>query len=433
MLTAPESRANGTVEAETAEVRTKASDDVGNGTGEQRVVTPAFALAWLVNFSQYLVFYVLVTTMALYAVKQFAASDAASGLASSAFVLGATLARIVAGYLVDTFGQRKTLVVSLVVVVLACALYLPAGSLPLLIAVRMLHGIGYAFASTSTMALAQSSIPPARRAEGTGYFALGSTFAAAVGPAIGLMLVTDFDYNVLFVVALATAVVGLALGLLLHRFTHQPIPDDVDNDDAARSRATFSLRDVAHPAVVPIGVFMLLVGLCYAGVITYLNAYSEERSVVAGAGLFFVAYAAAMFVMRFVLGKLQDRRGDNVVVYLGLVSFAIALAILAVADQNWQVIVAGALTGLGYGTLMPASQAIAVRMVPPHKLGTGISTLLLLTDLGVGLGPILLGLLVSTTGYGAMYALLAALVVVAAIFYQLAHGRHQIARADAQH
>lgn len=132
-------------------------------SGRKPLVTPAFGLAWLVNFCQYLAFYILVTTMALYAVKQFAASDAASGLASSAFVVGATLARVFAGYLVDTFGQRKTLLVSLIVVVIACGLYLPAGSLVLLIAVRMLHGIGYAFASTATMALAQSVIPRATR------------------------------------------------------------------------------------------------------------------------------------------------------------------------------------------------------------------------------------------------------------------------------
>ncbi|MFT3875835.1 MAG: MFS transporter [Propioniciclava sp.] len=393
----------------------------------QPLVTPPFALAWLVNFCQYLAFYILVTTMALYAVKQFAASDAASGLASSAFVVGATVARVFAGYLVDTFGQRRTLVVSLLVVVLACGFYLPAGSLPLLIAVRMLHGIGYAFASTATMALAQSAIPPERRAEGTGYFALGSTLATAIGPAVGLMIVNDFDYGVLFWTSLGTAIVGLLFGVLLHRYTRQPIPDAAPAP-AASAKQGFSLRNIAHPAVVPIGTFMLIVGLCYAGVITYLNAYSQERGLVVGASMFFLAYAAAMFVMRFVLGKLQDRRGDNVVVYLGLVSFAIALAVLAFATQDWQVVLAGALTGLGYGTLMPASQAIAVRLVPSHQLGTGISTLLLLVDAGVGLGPVFLGFLVSSWGYGSMFALLAILVVAAALFYHLAHGRKEVAR-----
>ena len=43
----------------------------------QPLITPAFVLAWLVNFSQYLVFYLLVTTMALYAVREFAAGKLA--------------------------------------------------------------------------------------------------------------------------------------------------------------------------------------------------------------------------------------------------------------------------------------------------------------------------------------------------------------------
>src|SRR5699024_5446552 len=37
------------------------------------LITPTFVLAWLVNFFQYLLFYLLVTTVALYAVKEFAA------------------------------------------------------------------------------------------------------------------------------------------------------------------------------------------------------------------------------------------------------------------------------------------------------------------------------------------------------------------------
>ena len=57
---------------------------------KEPVVTPAFVFAWLVNFAQFMIFYVLVTTMAGYAVKEFAANNASAGLASSAFVIGAT-------------------------------------------------------------------------------------------------------------------------------------------------------------------------------------------------------------------------------------------------------------------------------------------------------------------------------------------------------
>ncbi|WP_423447148.1 MFS transporter [Kocuria sp. KSNUG] len=391
-----------------------------HSAGPERLVTPTFVVAWVVNFLQYLTFYMLVTTMALYAVKSFAASDAVGGFASSAFVVGATLARLVSGYLVDVLGRRRMLLIALVVVAVACALYIPAGSLPVLIAVRMVHGFGYAFASTAVMTIAQSVIPDSRRGEGTGYFALGTTLATAIGPALGLFLVGNLDYTWLFWTTLATAVLGLVLGI----FLREPLAQQ----EAKAERSKFSLSDIAHPSVLPIGSFMLVVGVCYAGVITYLNAYAEDRGVTTGAALFFVAYAVAMLVMRLVLGKVQDQRGDNVVVYMGLICFAVALGILAVATQDWQVVVAGAMTGLGYGTLMPAAQAIAVSAVPAHKLGTGISTLLLLMDVGVGIGPVVLGLLLSATGFGTMYTVLAVLVVVAALLYHAVHGRHPHAK-----
>lgn len=394
------------------------------------LVTPTFVLAWLVNFSQFLVFYVLVTTMALYAVRQFAASDAASGFAASAFVVGATAARLVSGHLVDTWGHRRTMLVSLVLVVASCAAYLPVASLTALIVVRMVHGIGYAVTSTATMAIAQSRIPAARRAEGTGYFALGTTLATAIGPALGLFLSGRFSYDLVFVTSLAVSVLSLVLALFLRVPRPEPTTAGPVQEQRPPRRARLSLRTIAHPAVVPIGCFMLLVGLCYAGIITYLNAYSSGRGVTAGAGLFFLAYAVAMLVMRFVLGPLQDRRGDNVVVYPALASFALALALLAVATTDWHVVAAGVLTGLGYGTLMPAAQAIAVRAVPSHQLGTGISTLLLLMDVGVGLGPVALGALVSASGYSTMYLVLAAVVVLAGVLYHAVHGRRQARRAD---
>lgn len=297
-------------------------------------------------------------------------------------------------------------------------------SLVLLIIVRIVHGIGYALASTATMTIVQSIIPASRRAEGTGYFALGSTMATALGPALGLFLVESFTYNILFWVTLGTAVLGLVLGVVLHQHPNERAAAAAHQTRPPR----FSLRAIVAPQVIPIGCFMLLAGVSYSGVLTYLLSYSEERNVAAGASIFFLAYAVAMLIMRFVLGRVQDRRGDNMVVYFGSVMFTLALILLAVASEDWQVVAAGALTGLGYGTLMPASQAIAVRLVSPLKIGTGISTLLLLTDVGAGLGPIALGALVSATGYGTMYLVLAGVVVMAAVFYYFVHGRYDMAK-----
>ena len=380
-----------------------------------QLITPTFVVAWLINFIQYLLFYLLITTIALYAVKEFSASEAASGLAASSFVIGATIARIFSGYLTDLLGQRPILLTAVAVVAVASALYFPTNSLPLLIAVRTLHGFAYAFASTAIMAVVQTGMPSSRRAEGTGFFALSSTLATAVGPAAGLFLVDSYSHAVLFGVTLATSLVGLLLALFL-RIPAKP---------SVGAQERFSLASIIHPSVLPIGLFMLLVGLSYSGVITYLNGYSVDRGLTMGAGLFFVAYSVVMLIMRFFLGRIQDVRGDNLVIALGLVSFCCALLLLAVASADWMVVMAGALTGMGYGTLMPACQAISVRLVEAHELGTGISTMFLLMDVGLGVGPVFLGMLVGAAGYGAMYVFLAAVLVVASALYVVVHGRHQ--------
>lgn len=397
----------------------------------ERLITPTFVLAWVANFIQALLFYLLVTTMALYAVREFAASQTASGLAASSFVIGATIARIFCGYLIDTVGKRPTLLVAASVAALTSALYLVADTLPLLLAVRTIHGMAFAFASTALMTIAQTAIPARRRAEGTGYFALSTTLATAVGPAVGLLLVSSFTYEILFVATAVTAALGLLLSIFLRppaaqREAEAAAKKAIRESGVQPTRPRFSLRNVVHPAVVPIGAFIMLVGLGYSGVITYLNGYAVERDVVAGAGMFFIAYAVTMLLMRPILGRLQDRRGDNIVIYLGLVSFMLALALLAVADTDWHIVAAGILMGLGYGTLMPACQAIAVKSVSRETLGTGLSTLFLFMDLGFGLGPVLLGVLVATTGYGTMYGLLAIVAVLTAGYYHAVHGRRQV-------
>ena len=85
-------------------------------------------MGWVANFLQFLVFYFLITTMALYAIKEFNASETAGGLAASAIVIGAIFSRFVSGYIIDRFGRRKIVLISVIATTIACALYIPIDS-----------------------------------------------------------------------------------------------------------------------------------------------------------------------------------------------------------------------------------------------------------------------------------------------------------------
>lgn len=96
-----------------------------------------------------------------------------------------------------------------------------------------------------------------------------------------------------------------------------------------------------HPQVLPVATFMLVMAVGYSGVLTYLNSYAAEKGLETGASVFFLAYAVVLFVARIVLGPLQDRRGDNLVVYIAIVAFALSLGLLAVAGSDLVLVLAG--------------------------------------------------------------------------------------------
>lgn len=173
---------------------------------------------------------------------------------------------------------------------------------------------------------------------------------------------------------------------------------------------------------------MFVMAIGYSGVLTYLNTYATEKGLQSGAGIFFLVYAVVLVLTRFVAGPLQDRRGDNVVVYTSIVGFAVGLVVLAAATSNLDLVVAGGLMGLGFGTLMSALQVIAVGRAPRQRMGVAISTHFFMVDLAMSVGPVVLGLLFAEAGFSLMYAALAVVVLLAAGLYHVVHGRADLAR-----
>ena len=79
---------------------------------------------------------------------------------------------------------------------------------------------------------------------------------------------------------------------------------------------------------------------------------------------------------------------------------------------------------MGFGALMPCAQAIAVNAVPIAELGIATSTFFLMLDVGIGFGPVVLGLLIPHLGYTGMFGALAVLSVLGIGMYFQVHGRH---------
>lgn len=390
-------------------------------TGLARVKEPLWGKQYLLSIAVNLciaaIFYLLITTTALYALERFRTDEFTAGIVSGSFIGGAVIARTLGGKFLDVIGRRRLLIMCLVACTVLGVAQAFASELLLLIVLRGLHGVAFGAASSAVSTGVFSFIPASRRSEGTGYYGLSTTLGSAFGPLSGVALIAAYGFESLFLAAGVWAVLGLACGLLLK------LPERTLSVEERAALRSWNIWTFIDRGSVPVAGIMLIAGLAFAGVLGFLNPYAVEQGLGTLGGVYFGCYALMVLCSRLFVGRIQDRLGDNAVAYPLLVCLAIALALLAVGLGGVLPYLSAALLGFGFGALMPTIQSIVVRLAGPTKIALATSTFFLMVDLGVGLGPVLAGAIVGSFGYPAMFGTLSAVALGGVAYYWMAHGR----------
>lgn len=392
---------------------------------KERIWTSTFNITMGINFVFYLVFYLLTVIIGTVAMTQDHASAGLAGLLSGIFILGSFAGRLWGGNSISQMGPKKILMIGIIFYLIMNVCYLFVTNIWLLLAIRFLHGIGFGIAATATGTLAGLVVPSSRRGEGIGYFTLSLTLASAIGPFLSIFLYHAFNYEVILVLS----VVALALSLVAAFFLK--IPTNVAATMQTKEKKPFRWSNFFEVSALPMGFVGLLMGVAYASILTFLANFTAGIGLVTAGSLFYVVYAIFILISRPLTGRLMDTKGDNYVMYPTFVLFAIGLVMTGFSSTSWMLFGAAALVGLGYGSFTPFGQTISIRGQKVERVGVATSTFFSLYDMGVGLGPFFLGLVVPVTGYRNLYYLCAIFVVVIAGVYWLIHGRKVNARREA--
>ena len=91
---------------------------------QERLWTKDFILGTLINFLLMVNYYSLMVVITSYSMKVYDAPASAAGLAASIFIIGALIARVFAGTMMDRIGRKRILLVGIAVEVACSALYL---------------------------------------------------------------------------------------------------------------------------------------------------------------------------------------------------------------------------------------------------------------------------------------------------------------------
>ncbi|WP_391118647.1 MFS transporter [Psychrobacillus sp. L3] len=380
--------------------------------------TKDFIVVSSINFLITLIFYLLMVTIAVYAVNEFNASTSQAGLVTGIFIIGTLIGRLFIGRVIDLIGRKKTLFIGLALFTLTTSLYFVNLGLTFLLINRFLHGLTLGIASTAAGTIVAQIIPMTRKGEGIGYFSMSSTLAAAIGPFIGLYMSQHTTFHLIFGFCLALGIFSLITSFFLY------VPAIEKLTKTAETKG-FKLSNFVEPKALPIAFITLAIAFCYSSVLSFINFYAIEINLVNAASFFFIVYAIAILVSRPFTGRLMDAKGANYIMYPAFLILGTGMLLLSTASTSFTLLLAGALIGLGFGNMQSTTQAVAVKLSPPHRIGLATSTFFIFFDAGLGFGPYVLGYIIPLTGYSTLYVILGIVAIITIIPYIFLHGRKE--------
>jgi len=346
------------------------------------------ALGWIALVA-FLDTFAIVPVLAPYTKHALNATDTQAGLILGLYSLANLLANFYSGVLIDRFGRRLPMALSLWAAGVLIALYPLATTPELLMALRVLHGATGAVFVPALFALVGEYGKRNRTGAMGGAGALIG-LVALLGPPIGGIVARDYGEPALFGGVAALMLIGGFAALLI-----QDPPRLGGAQESIHPREAFRLPDLRRVYLLTLAMTFMMGALTFALPVLLQAAGYDAAYRGRLFGLLALVSIALMASVR--RGKvLGGARGRAMLGVAFLAAGALGLSLLADAPQAfWGVAV---LYGVGFGLAFPAVHLGAFEGAPNHLRGVSLALLHAFYSLGYVLGPAMAGVV------GAAYA-----------------------------
>lgn len=381
-----------------------------NKTQSSSIWSKDFILLMIANALLFMMFEMLLPTLPLF-VESIGGSPSQIGLVTGVFMLSAIIIRPFSSTLLRYFHKKHLLLVGVLICMTATALYPFSGTLVALLLFRLLHGFGFGVATTMFATAASEQLPMKKMGEGMGYFGVGETIAISLGPLVGIWMLQHFDYTGLFLTGALILLMSAFMTLILSNSNAANSEDVVNQSKSKKFQDEGQRFKWVESRVLLQGMLILLIGVVAGGVMSFITLFAKERGLNNAAWFFFVV-AITSLLIRLVSGKIFDTKGPVVILVPSGISIIIAIASIAYAETEIQLLIAAIFYGIGFGSVFPAIQAWAISAVDEASREDAVATFFNCFDLGIGGGSLLLGMIAGATSYQSMYLISIILVVV---------------------
>ncbi|MGJ6980712.1 MFS transporter [Aestuariimicrobium soli] len=354
---------------------------------------------------------------------QFAQSFDVGIAAASAIVSVFAFVRLAfapaGGWLINRFGERRTYLAGLIVVVVSSLLCGFATTYPTLLVVRGLGGIGSVMFTVSSMGLLVRLAPPAQRGRTSSLYGSSFLLGNIAGPIVGSALsglglrAPFFIYGGL---VLAAFVVVVA-------FMRRDPAGVATTDQRPRMTLAEALATPGYRSLLLTGAANGWANFGVRIALLPLMAAAVPRIGVAAAGIALTLFAAGNAVAQQVTGRMADRVGRVPLLVFGLLFSGLVTVFFGWAPTLWVFLALSVVAGVGAAFIVPSSQALLADIIGNERSGgQALSTFSMATDLGSIAGTLLAGIIAERFGFGWAFVSTAAILVVAAVPWLLQRG-----------
>lgn len=308
------------------------------------------------------------------------------GAISAAYTAASLFARAFSGSLTDSFGRRRMLLAGIILLSAPIFGFMYVPGREATVFFRVVQGVGASTASIAVGTMAPDVLPRERMAEGIGYFGLFTTLASAIGPALGIALLTAGRPGGFFAVGLFSSLLSFPVALSLRyekKMPPQPAGAQVEHETGVLAR--FVSR-----RALPAAAIFAMISISTSSISNFISPHALSLGITT-ASLFFVIQAVFMMIARIFSGRLLEKLGMFRALLIGLVLDSASLLLLAGMNGRWMLYLSAALRGTGGGISLPLLNVMAVEHAERAERGRATSTYYAAYDVGSGIGGIVWG------------------------------------------
>ena len=354
--------------------------------------------------------------------KELGASSAFAGVIVGMMSIVAMFLRPIAGNLTDHFSKYQLSFIGGLLSFVGVLGYVFTPNSTLLLIFRLVNGLGYVLCTICMTTWLSYLVPFSHVGEAMSFYGLMNALAMALAPAISIDLYRVIGYRLAIVIsAVAALMVVVTIQFVGNRA--QPAKDV---QPVSIHHLKIIQRD-SVPVAAMVGLFAIPYFATQADIVTYV----EQRHLSIAVGAYFMIYAVVLLAIRLVSRNQFDTVRFGAWLLASVLATVFYLIMLAVMDNNWEMVLAAAGMALGYGTIYSVCQSTAMMLAPATDRGLASATFFLGIDIGMSLGPIVGGIIDSLLPVKYFYLVM--LVIVPLILLIYLFNRKQLNGAVAHH